>query len=69
MKNPFIIDYGAEGITGLVIPFDNKLCQIIWDDENDGSKVTISFVLKYFKVIKENLSEQEVLAWRLKNGV
>jgi hypothetical protein len=67
---PFIIHL-IEGDTidiGLVIPTDNGYCHIIWDDGEVRKNYELVW-LNHYKRIKSNLSEQEVLVWRLKHGV
>jgi hypothetical protein len=68
MKKPFIIHYEAEGVIGLVIPNSDTECDIIWDDGQIKRKHELNWLSRN-KVIKSNLTEQEVLAWRLKRGV
>lgn len=78
MKKPFLIDYEVNnyiglvtGITGpiigLVIPTSDRYCDIIWNDGMIKRKHEI-YLLSRNKVIKSDLTEQEVLAWRLKHG-
>lgn len=66
MRKPFIIKY--DRYIGLVIPISHKLCNIHWDD----GEIKENYLLNWLKpdsVIQSDLSEQEVFAWRLKNGV
>jgi hypothetical protein len=68
MKKPFIIELGSSRYIGLVLPIDNKYCDIYWDDSEVKEKYQINW-LSNFKILKSDLSEHEVFAWRLKHGV
>ena len=68
MKKPFIVE--ITGYVGLVIPTSNKYCVIIWNDGEIKEKFYLSWLTDGSnKILKSDLSEQEVLVWRLKHGV
>lgn len=72
MEKPFSIDYGTSrgiiGLTGLIIPIDEFCCQIIWSDGETEEAIPLIIIHRFFKTIKKDLTEQEILAWRLKYG-
>jgi hypothetical protein len=66
-ENPLIIKFFGP-IIGLVLPTDNDSYDIFWTDGVTQENVSFNY-LNDFTKIKENLTEQEVCAWRLKHGV